>query len=63
MKNWKTSLIGLGFGILNVVDAVVKGNVDTNTAIMSIGIATLGLLAKDYDKSNSSNPGETKQVK
>lgn len=54
MHSWKTSLTG------SIAAAIIMGNtyisthnLDLNTVIISILLATLGFLAKDYDKTNA----------
>ena len=45
MKNWKTTVAGLSFGVLNLVlsGATVKN------AVLSVGLAAIGALAKDHN--------------
>lgn len=49
-KSFKTSLFGIISAILtSVVDVLKTGTVSEQTLILSISIAVLGLLAKDFD--------------
>ncbi len=62
MKSWKTTLIGLGLGSgLFVLDALQNG-ASVKAALLSVGIAALGALAKDYDKTNAPNPAPTQKA-
>lgn len=56
MKNWKTTLVGLAMGFINLLVAGLTSGITLKDAAISAAIATLGLLAKDFDKSNSPNP-------
>jgi hypothetical protein len=49
MKNWKTTLIGLGFGVgILFVQAVTSG-VKPKDALIAAGIAALGSVSKDFN--------------
>ena len=55
MKNWKTSLIGLGIGMIQIVPQVLAGasaNGKVNWAQFGMGLGSiaLGYFAKDFDK-------------
>jgi hypothetical protein len=43
MKNWKTTLAGLGVGFLNLY----ANGMSAKTAALSVGLAALGVFAKD----------------
>lgn len=45
MRNWKTTLIGVGLGFLHLW----ANGLQPKQAAVAIGMATLGALAKDYD--------------
>jgi hypothetical protein len=44
--NWKTTLIGFSAAALNLI----QQGVTWKSALLSAAIATLGAVAKDYDK-------------
>lgn len=70
MKSWKTSLVGLLAGIAVFVGGAVQQRQSDPTAppvtagnlLPAIAIAALGVLAKDYDKTNSPTPSDTKKA-
>lgn len=45
LTSWKTSLIGLGIGFLNLL----ANGLTPKQAGLSLGVAILGCLAKDHD--------------
>ena len=45
LANYKTSLIGIGIAALTLW----QDGANTNTVLLSIGIALLGILAKDWN--------------
>lgn len=45
MKSWKTTLVGAGLIVLNLVQT---GTTDLNTLGLAFGIAVLGALSKDH---------------
>ena len=47
MRSWKTTLIGLGLGVFNLV----SNGVSIKTAIWSVGLTALGVFAKDHNVS------------
>lgn len=53
MKSWKTSLFGLGGGILNILAnggfTAPDGKFDWKTLVVSARIAGLGIFAKDHN--------------
>lgn len=50
MKNWKTTLIGVGSAVLIViVHLIAVGTVDPNTLLVAGSIAAIGAFAKDHD--------------
>ena len=70
MKSWKTTLMGILAGLaVTVGSAMQNRSTDPNSApvtagnlIPGIAIAILGGLAKDYDKTNSPTPSETRKA-
>lgn len=56
MKNWKTTVAGLAAAFINLLIAGLTSGITLKDAAISAAIATLSLLAKDFDKSNSPNP-------
>lgn len=53
MNNWKTSLFGIGAGVLNMF----ANGTNWKEILVSAGIAALGIFAKDHDVTG----GTTKQ--
>ena len=51
MKNWKTTLFGLGAGVLNMF----ANGVSWKQVLFSSGLAALGLFAKDHNVSGIGN--------
>lgn len=49
MKNWKTTLFGLASGALNMF----ANGTNWKQVLVSLGLAGLGLLAKDHDVSGT----------
>lgn len=47
MKNWKTSLLGLGAGAINLL----ANGMNWKQVLLSAGIGALGIYAKDYNVS------------
>jgi hypothetical protein len=54
MKNWKTTLVGLGVGAGNAF----LGGMDWQTILMSVGFGFLGILSKDFSNSGTGIPGK-----
>ena len=52
MRSWKTTLAGL----IGAVANLMAGGMNTKTAIVSVGLATLGALAKDHNVSGPRVP-------
>ncbi len=50
MKNWKTTLFGLGAGALNML----ANGTNWKQVLFSLGLAGFGLLAKDHDVTGGS---------
>lgn len=59
LKNWKTSLLGFGIGFLNLY----ASGVNPKNAAMSIGLAALGMLAKDFDVTGGVVPATDEATK
>ena len=54
MKNWRTTLIGLLTAIANVVlPMLATGGVQGKDVAVSVGIAALGYLSKDFAASGT----------
>ena len=52
MKSWKSTLAGcVGAAVNLVLPLIQTGTVDTKTIIISVILAVLGFLAKDFDVS------------
>ncbi len=51
MKNWKTSLFGLGAGALNMF----ANGTNWKQVLLSVGVAGLGVFSKDFNVSGVSN--------
>jgi hypothetical protein len=49
MKNWKTTLAGVGMGAANLFLASMAQGIKPKDAALSIGLALLGAYAKDHD--------------
>lgn len=52
MKNWKTTVAGVGFAVLNILLAgpqTPDGKINWSSFAVSAGIAALGALAKDHN--------------
>ena len=56
-SNWKATLAGIGAGALNMFANGVKWQ----QVLLSLGLALLGSVSKDFDKSNSPTPLATPQ--
>lgn len=54
MLNWKTTLFGLGAGGLNMF----ANGMGWKHVTLSIGLAFLGILSKDFNNSGTGNPGK-----
>lgn len=59
MKSWKTTLAGIGMGVGYAFLSALSTGIKPKDAAISVGLALLGGLSKDYDKTNSQKPGET----
>jgi hypothetical protein len=53
MRNWKTTLLGIGAGVLNLV----ANGMTWKQALLSTGLAALGFFAKDKNVTG----GDTRQ--
>lgn len=62
MKSWKTTLAGLLFGGGYAFLSAMSTGLKPKDAALSVGIAIIGGLAKDYDKSNASHQVPTEKV-
>lgn len=55
MKNWKTTLAGIGFGLLSVAGHAVDARSSGGPAVtlgnlgLSLGLAVIGAVAKDHN--------------
>ena len=62
MKNWKTTVAGIAVGslvlIVKMIQAHMAGGppITVETLVLSVGIATLGVLSKDYDVTGGERP-------
>ena len=55
MKNWKTTLIGVGAGIAYILSKVLSHTFDAATDIsIAAGMAGLGIVAKDHNVTGGS---------
>lgn len=54
MKNWKTTLIGLGFGAGYMVLQGLAAGIKPKDLLIGVGIAALGAVAKDYNVTGKS---------
>lgn len=52
MKNWKTSLFGIGAGALNLL----ANGIGWKQVLFSVGLAAVGTFAKDLDVTGGSRP-------
>lgn len=52
-KSWKTTLAGIGLGAANLFLAALSQGIKPKDALISVGLATLGALAKDHDVSGN----------
>jgi hypothetical protein len=52
MKNWKTTLFGLGAGILNMF----ANGTNWKQILLSAGVAGLGIFAKDSNVTGGTTP-------
>ena len=70
ITSWKTTLIGLFAGLLFMFGTTMQAReIDPSTppitlgnTLPAIGIALIGALAKDADKSNAQTPGPAQKV-
>ena len=52
MKNWKTTVAGIFLGAVHILTPTIStGNVSLIDILKGIGIAALGLFAKDFNVS------------
>jgi len=50
MKNWKTTLIGVGAAVATVVGQLLSaGTMDAKAWVTAIFFAALGVVSKDFD--------------
>lgn len=49
MKNWKTTLVGLGTGLGYAVLTGLQSGLKGKDLIISLGLALLGAFSKDHD--------------
>lgn len=49
MKNWKTTVAGLGLAFANLFIAALTTGVTPKDAAVSAGLGLLGMLAKDHN--------------
>lgn len=50
MKNWKTTLIGIGVGAGTLaIDLIQSGQFNWKTFLFAVGMSALGLVAKDFN--------------
>lgn len=63
-RNWKTTLIGVATAAANVGLAAASGRVSTRDALVSIGIAALGVVASDSrrDHAEDDQPNLLSQI-
>jgi len=58
MKNWRTTLTGIGLGLIPIAEATLKA-INTGQAVnwfqvlTGVGIMVLGYLAKDFNVSGT----------
>lgn len=53
MKNWRTTLFGIGTGVFNLW----ANGMTWKQAVSSVGIAAIGCLAKDFSVSGGKDGG------
>jgi len=52
LKNWKTSATGIGIGAAKIGYELYKtGNLTVDNLVTAVGIALVGLIAKDFNVS------------
>lgn len=49
MKNWKTTLIGVGTAFVYATISYLQGGMDLKSAAIAAGIALLGSFSKDHN--------------
>lgn len=49
MTNWKTTLIGAGFAVANLIIAQLQQGIDAKAIALSAFALVIGLLAKDFN--------------
>lgn len=54
-RNWQTTLAGIIAGAVPIVVAWLKGEVTIEALLTGVGIAILGVLAKDGNKSGTAD--------
>ncbi len=59
-SNWKTTLIGVGMGSLNMFLAAMSQGVTPKDALISVGMAALGAAAKDHNVTGGTKKQKTK---
>ena len=58
MRSWKTTLVGIVAGFLNLS----LNGVSVKSILLSAAVATLGTLAKDYNVTGVTNPPSKDQA-
>ena len=58
MRSWKSTLLGIAGGVLNLVSQ----GVNWKTALQSVAIAALGAVVKDYNVSGATAPPSKDQA-
>jgi len=52
-KSWKTTLLGLGFGAINLYLASLAGGIKPKDAAISTAFGLIGAAAKDWNVTHS----------
>jgi hypothetical protein len=52
-KSWKTTLLGLGFGALNLYLSGMAGGMKPKDVAISVALTTIGAAAKDWNISHT----------
>jgi len=59
LRSWKTALTGILSGSAYAFISAITTGVKPKDAIIGIALGLLGLVSKDYDKTNAPAPVET----